>query len=96
MSEEDKPKRKISNAELDNVKNYLAINISYDLSICLPYKDGMAFLSALENAEKITMDRYGSKAIKFERGNLELHQAIISQTEYREQKMLMLLGVTDE
>lgn len=95
-TEPDKPKRKVSNAELDNIKNYLVVNIAYDLSICLPYKDGIAFIAALENAEMVTMDRYGNKPLTFKLGSIEIHSFIVTQHEYREQKMNHLLGVTDE
>jgi hypothetical protein len=94
--DEDKPKRKISNAELDNVKNYLVIEISYDLAVCLPYKEGIAFLAALENAENVEIDRYGNKPIKFRPKPIALNSRLVSQAEYREQKMNMLLGVADD
>lgn len=90
------PKRKVSNAELDNVKNYLIVDIAYDLAICLPYKDGIAFLSAMENAEAVKIDRYGSKPIVFDPKPIALNSRIVSQQEYRTQKMLLLLGVEDE
>lgn len=96
MSDEDKPKRKISNAELDNVKQYLSIEIGYNLSIILPFKEGMAFLSSLENAEKVTMPSYGQPTIKFNTERFEIKTEIVSQAFYREQKMNHLLGVTDE
>jgi len=96
MSEEEKPKRKISNAEIDNVKNYLVIELSYNMSVLLPYKDGIALLSSLENAEKITMPSYGEKNIIFDRTPLEIKSNIVSQYDYRRHKMNMLLGATDE
>jgi len=96
MSEEDKPKRKISNAELDNVKNYLSIELAYNMSIILPYKEGIAVLAALENAEKVSMPSYGSPHIKFNNERFEIKTEIVTQAFYREQKMAHLLGVTDE
>lgn len=96
MSEEDKPKRKISNAELDNVKNYLAIELSYNNSMILPYKDGIALMAALENAERVTMPSYNQPHIKFNAERFEIKTEIVSQAFYREQKMAHLLGVTDE
>jgi hypothetical protein len=96
MSEENKPKRKISNAELDNVKNYLAIELTYNMSIILPYKEGIAVLAALENAEKVSMPSYGSPNIKFTSERFEIKTEIVTQAFYREQKMKALLGVTDE
>jgi hypothetical protein len=91
-----KPPRQISNEELDNVKNYLAVSVAYDLAICLPYKDGIAFMAALEKAEVILMDRYGNKSITFKVTSLELHSSIVSQKEYRTQKMKQLLGADDD
>lgn len=96
MSEEDKPKRKISNAELDNVKNYLAIELSYNTSLILPYRDGIALMAALENAERVIMPSYGQANIKFNAERFEIKTEIVSQAFYREQKMVHLLGVTDE
>jgi len=96
MSEEDKPKRKISNAELDNVKNYLAIELAYNVSLILPYKEGIAVLAALENAERVNIPSYGQAQIKFNTERFEIKTEIISQAFYREQKMAHLLGVTDE
>jgi hypothetical protein len=99
MSEElepDKPKRKISNTELDNVKNYIVVDIAYDLSICLPYKDGIALLASLENAENVSVDRYGNKPITFSMKPITLNSRIVSQKEYRESKMAMLLGVEND
>lgn len=93
---EKKPKRKIDNAELDNVKNYLAINISYDLCLCLPYKEGAAFIAAMEHAEAIKMDRYGRNDITFNTKPIEITSSIITQAHYRERKMAALLGADDE
>jgi hypothetical protein len=98
MSEEivEKPKRKISNTELDNVKNYLSIEVAYNFSIILPYKEGIAFLAALENVERVSMPHYGQSRIKFNIERFEIKTEIVSQAFYREQKMNHLLGVTDE
>jgi hypothetical protein len=95
-TEPDKPKRKISNAELDNVKNYLAIEISYGTSLLMPYKEGIAFMASLENAEKVTMPSYGQPNIKFNTERFELKTEIVTQAFYREQKMNHLLGVDNE
>lgn len=94
--EEIKPKRKISNTELDNVKNYLAIELAYNMSIILPYREGIALVASLENAEKVTLTNYGALNIKFNPDRFEIKTEIISQAIYREQKMNHLLGVTDE
>ena len=96
MADEEKPKRKISNAELDSVKNYLAIELAYNVSIILPYKEGIALLATLENAEKVSMSSYGETNIKFSTERFEIKTEIITQTVYREQKMNHLLGVNDE
>ena len=92
----DKPKRKITNAELDNVRNYLAVELSYGVSIILPYREGVALLASLENAEKVSMPNYGQPNIKFNTERFEIKTEIITQAFYREQKMNHLLGVTDE
>ena len=92
----DKPKRKITNAELDNVKNYLAIELSYGVSILLPYREGISLMASLENAEKVSMPSYGHPNIKFGTDRFEIKTEIVTQAFYREQKMNHLLGVTDE
>lgn len=90
-------KKTIPLAELDNVTNYMAINLGYDLSICLPYKYGTAFIAALEHAEKADLKGYGNdKTLIFKPGAIDITTSIISQKVYRNAKMNMLLGVDDE
>lgn len=96
MSDEEKPKRKISNAELDNVKNYLVVELAYDLTVCLPYKEGIALLGCLENAEKVSMNSYGDRQVTFKPATMTISSTILSQQAYRDSKMKMLLGVDDD
>lgn len=97
MSEEDTTqKKKISNAELDNVKNYLVIEFAYDMHICLPYKEGIALLGSLEHAEKVKVNGYSTKTVEFESTLPTFQTTMISQQTYREQKMKHLLGVSDD
>lgn len=93
---EVKPKKSIPNAELDNVKNYIAINIAYDFCISLPYKEGVAFMAALEHAEKIKMNGYGKKEITFLPDAITVETVVFSQKQYREGKMDLLLGVEND
>ena len=81
-------------AEIDSVVSYMAISFGYDYNIVLPYKDGVALLTSLEKAESI--DRYysGSKVI-FNDTSRQVEICVISQKDYREQKMAKLLGVPD-
>lgn len=85
-------RRKISKEELDNVTNYLAISIDWSNNIILPYKDGMAFLAALEKAERIKK-YYSHEKLQFSQERLEITTTIITQAEYREQKMSHLLEI---
>jgi len=87
--------KKITDKELDNVKNYLVISFGYDCNFCVPYKDGMTILAAFENAEHIKKFPYSEK-IEFENTTIELKQRIVTQTDYRKAKMNLLLGVNDE
>jgi hypothetical protein len=85
----------ITNAEIDTVVSYMTISFDYSFNIILPYKDGVALLACLERAEAIDK-KYSGTPIKFIDKVPELDVCTISQKEYREQKMIKLLGVHDD
>ncbi|RLB94680.1 MAG: hypothetical protein DRH26_00565 [Deltaproteobacteria bacterium] len=80
---------------LEKVANYMVIDFGYSMSVCLPYKDGAAIVKNLEKAEKVAK-YYNHEKIKFEDEAAEYTFNIITQKEYRSQKMLKLLGITGE
>lgn len=96
MANEEKAKRKITNAELDDVKNYLVIELAYNSVIILPYKEGIAVMASLEHAERVFMSGYNKTNMTFNTERFEIKTEVVTQAFYREQKMNHLLGVTDE
>ena len=76
------------------VGSYLSINFGYSLSIILPYKDGLALLDKLSNAEKIEDYSSGTPIRPLTKDDVRV--TIISQTDYRKRKMAALLNVTLE
>jgi hypothetical protein len=73
-------------------ENFMVIEISYSTKIVLPYKDGMAFLQALANAEKLNEgynEQHGIQA--FDREAVKMR--IMSHVEYENYKMAQLLGI---
>lgn len=72
--------------------NWMVIKQSYDTKIVVPYKDGMAILNALENAELLTEPYIGQEGIfPFDRGSIDIE--ILAHSDYEEFKIAMLLGV---
>lgn len=80
--------------ELDNVVNYMIIKLSYNLHICVPYKDGSSIIASMEKAEKVERS-YDGKTI-FSQDAIDIEFFMYKQKEYREAKMKLLLGVEDE
>lgn len=73
--------------------NYMVIEMYYDNKIILPYKDGLAFMAALVNAEAYTTSynephRIGS----FNRDGIK--STIMSGEDYVKTKIAALLNVT--
>ena len=62
------------------------------MAICLPYAEGVALLKALEHAER-TAYYSDNDGVEFKTEALAMDFHIIKQKEYREKKMMMLLGV---
>jgi len=84
-----------TNSELDVVVSYMTISLGYYFNIILPYKDGVALLAALEKAEPIERHSGGSTVVfTDDKPDVVIHT--VTQKEYREQKMIKLLGVQDD
>ena len=75
--------------------NYMVITLAYDNKLIFPYKDGLAFLSALTNVERIR-EPYGEphRIVEFERDSITTH--IMSADEYERFKIAALLNVSPE
>lgn len=77
-------------------ENFMTFEISYDKKILLPYKDGVAFLTALTNAEQVH-EPYGGeqhRIAEFDRNTIKV--SIMSHAEYIRFKIAALLGVKPE
>jgi len=74
-------------------ENFIVINLSYDFSLVLPHKDGLAFLAALANAEQMD-DTYSSNKhiLPLERSKLTITQ--MSYQNYERSKIAALLGIS--
>jgi hypothetical protein len=76
-------------------ENLMAIKLDYSKRLILPYKDGLAFLSALNNAEKLSSEYGSSPRIEaIDREFIEF--TVMSHEEYEQIKIANLLQVTLE
>ncbi len=76
-------------------ENFMVIKLDYSKRLILPYKDGLAFLSALNNAEKLIFE-YGSTT-RIEAIDREfIESTVMSHEEYEQIKIANLLQVTLE
>jgi hypothetical protein len=74
-------------------ENFLLIEFHYNKSLCLPYEEGLKFLSCLKQAE-LYLDQYSKpKAIHPFSGD-HFKTQILSRKEYEDIKVAALLGVT--
>ena len=76
-------------------ENYLVIDIYYNDKIILPYKDGIALLATLANAESIK-EEYSKPAVISSFNRDHLKTSIMSGEEYINHKVAALLDVTIE
>lgn len=76
-------------------ENYLCIKTDYSTKIILPYKEGLAFMSALENAEQFT-EKYQEphRIVPFNKETLTV--TLMSGEEYEQYKIAALLNVDIE
>lgn len=74
-------------------ENYMVIDIYYGQKIILPYKDGIALLVSLANAESVNEEYNKPMLISgFNRDHLKT--SIMSGEDYGYHKMATLLGVS--
>lgn len=74
-------------------ENYMVINLSYDHSLVLPYKDGIAFMATLANAEQLDPTYSSRKQIlPLERDKIT--STTMSYQEYERCKVAQLLGIS--
>lgn len=76
-------------------ENYLCIQVGYSTKIVLPYKEGLVFMGALENAEQLN-EKYQEphRIVPFNNGTLSI--TIMSGEEYEQYKIAALLNVSIE
>lgn len=75
-------------------ENYMVISLSYNSKLVLKYKDGVALLNALSNAEQFN-DEYSEdkqKIIPLVRGAITT--CMLSAEDYTNYKVAQLLGIT--
>ena len=72
--------------------NFMLINIDYSNNIIVPYKDGLAIVAALVNAE-ILKEGYSEKTRITEFDRHSFNPKVLSRAEYERIKMAMLLNV---
>jgi len=88
-------KIKISPEERDIVNNYMIMEFSYSVCICVPYEDGLKILAGLQKSERVS-SFYAHEGIKFSKDPLEVKTTTVPQRDYRSKKMEFLLGLHDE
>ena len=76
-------------------ENFLLITFSYDLKLVLPYKDGVAFLNALANAEQLH-DPYQKQHNIAELDRSKIAISPMSHEEYERYKIAALLNISVE
>ena len=79
---------------IDTVVSYMFIKFGYSTTLVVPYADGVKIIAGLEKAEKVE-HTYGN-GVTFLAEGLEYEIHTISQKEYRESKMRLLLGIDDK
>lgn len=76
-------------------ENYMMISLSYDKKLILPFKEGLAFMAALNLAEQFD-DPYGKahRIVPLDRSAITT--TILSGVEYEQYKIAALMGVSIE
>ena len=90
---------KISNKQLDEVNNYIAIELSYSLCVLLPHAEGTKLLEVLHKCEFIQSSILSctqNDIIEFDKTAHSINTAAITQRQYRNSKMHFLLGLDEE
>ncbi len=73
--------------------NYLVFTLSYDNKIVLPYKDGIAFLNAMNSAEQL-IEPYNEKHRITSVSREQVRVTPMSSEEYEQFKIATLLDIT--
>ena len=77
-------------------ENYLVIDLSYDLKVLLPYKDGVAFMASLANAERLCTPYGGPQRITELDRDCGIKSYLMSAEEYERFKIAALLNISPE
>ena len=80
-------------ASIKPKENYLVIDIYYGHKIILPYKDGLAMLASLANAEAVS-EEYNKPMVISGFNREHLKTSIMSGEDYGRHKIATLLKIT--
>jgi hypothetical protein len=73
--------------------NYMVIKLGYDNKIVLPYKDAVAFIATLNNAEHFD-EQYNKPHRINELDRSKIEATLMSHQEYERYKIAVLLNIT--
>ena len=85
--------RKQVQAPKKSKENFMVIHLAYDFSIVLPHKDGIAFISAMANAEQMDPS-YSSRKQILPLDRTKITASQMSYQEYERCKVAQLLGIS--
>jgi hypothetical protein len=77
-------------------ENMIVVELSYDKKLVMPYSQGIALLSALENSEQLTENYSEKKKTITGLSPKEIKFTVMSRNEYEQIKIAMLLNVSLE
>lgn len=72
--------------------NYMLVTFGYNAAIILPYKDGMAFMAALKNAEMLSTE-YNKQHCIVPLQTESIKAEVFSRKQYERYKLAGLLGL---
>jgi len=78
--------------DMKSSEGFMVITVSYDKDLVLPYRDGLAFMTAIINAEQLS-GNYNDKRIK-DFDNDTITARIMSYKDYERRKIAALLNVS--
>jgi len=74
-------------------ENFMVINLSYDFSLVLPHKDGLAIMAALVNAEQMD-PTYSSRKHILPLVTTKISATTLSSRDYERYKIAALLDIS--
>lgn len=74
-------------------ENFLLIEMSYDKKLIMPYKEGVAFISSLANAEQLN-DPYSKPKTITGLDREAIKSSVLSYEEYERIKIAALLNIS--